>query len=311
MADHFEAGRVSPLVARKTWRTLEPLHGIVYFAPEAAARYEALGAEGAMGYFASRSAPMGPVLAGVVIATFFNFEPSLVRSAIPAAWEVATPAQFLEARLSAADQALRRLLHESVLSDELRRAARLARRAAEQAAEHLQGRPLFAAHALLPWPADEEAHLVLWHAQSLLREYRGDGHVAVLVESGIDPVEALVVHAATGEVPASVLQATRGWSVDAWDAGVESVQARGWLDGGGALTAAGRDARQRVEEVTDRMATVPYSALGEVGCEELRRLARPFSRVVVDEGPPLPARGDGVTPLGGSRAPTRRRSRPG
>src|SRR5947209_12607318 len=86
---------VGPVVARKTWRTLEPIHGLIYFAPEAAEHYAAIGIDGRAGYFASRAAAMGPVTAEVVIATFFNFNPGLVRAAIPAAWAKASTDKIL------------------------------------------------------------------------------------------------------------------------------------------------------------------------------------------------------------------------
>src|SRR5947209_10308419 len=117
---------VDPVVARKTWRTLEPLHGLIYFAPEAADRYAALGIDGRAGYFASRAAAMGPVSAEVVIATFFNFNPGLVRAAIPAAWETTSTDKLLAARLDAADAALRRALGDAVDAPEMARAAALA-----------------------------------------------------------------------------------------------------------------------------------------------------------------------------------------
>src|SRR5437588_5612316 len=118
---------VDPVVARKTWRTLEPLHGLIYFAPEAADRYAALGIEGRAGYFASRAAAMGPVSAEVVIATFFNFNPELVRAAIPDAWQATTSDKILSARLEVADAALRRILGSAVGEPEMARAAALAR----------------------------------------------------------------------------------------------------------------------------------------------------------------------------------------
>ena len=117
------------LRARKTWRTLEPLHGMVYFVPEAADAYERLGITGRAGYFASRAAPMGAVRADVVVSTFFNFNPELVHVAIPDAWDVAAPEQLVAARFTAVDQASRRLLGDAALdSEEMRRAADLARR---------------------------------------------------------------------------------------------------------------------------------------------------------------------------------------
>jgi len=280
---------ISPTTARKTWRTVEPVHGMIYFAPESANAYAGLGLKTEAGYFASRAAPMGAVSADVVVATFFNFNPRLVHAVIPEAWQAVTPTALCEARLQAADGALRRLIGEdAVSSKEMRTAADLARRAAEQAAERPAGRPLFAGHAGLPWP--EPPHLVLWHAQSCLREFRGDGHIAALTMAGLDPVEALVVHVASGEVPMGFLRSSRGWSDDEWDAGVERVQDRGWLesaasdDGRGTpppLNEKGRSARQHVEDETDRMATYAYEALGEEGCEQLRTLVRPLSKSIV------------------------------
>ena len=161
------------LRARKTWRTLEPLHGMIYFVPEATEAYARLGITGRAGYFASRAAPMGAVTADVVVSTFFNFNPELVHAAIPASWEVATPVQLVAARFAAVDAALRRLLGDGVIeSEEMRRAADLARTAAEEASRiGLEGRPLAAAHADVGWP--DEPHLQLWHAQSILPRVPG------------------------------------------------------------------------------------------------------------------------------------------
>lgn len=199
--------RDSLALARKTWRTLEPYHGGVYFSPEAADEYAALGVDARTGYFASRSAALGAAPADLVIATFYNFNPQLVRQAIPAAWEAATPQRFAAARLSGIDTTLRRILGADISSPALARAAELARSAAEVTGCHPQGRPLFAAHAALPWPS--APHLVLWHAQTLLREFRGDGHVAALLSAGLSGLEALVTHAATGR-SARGCCATRG-----------------------------------------------------------------------------------------------------
>jgi hypothetical protein len=105
---------LDPLTARKTCRTVEPIHGMIYFAPEAAASYVSLGLRPEAGYFASRSAPLGAVGAETVIATFFNFHPALVRAVIPEAWTVASPTEVLATRLGAADAALRRMLGDAV-----------------------------------------------------------------------------------------------------------------------------------------------------------------------------------------------------
>lgn len=268
---------MEPMVARKTWRTLEPIHGLVYFAPEASDAYAALGVTGMSGYFSSRSAPMGTASAELVIATFFNFFPDHVRSAMSGVWDQVTPAQLLSARLEAAGQCLRRAAGDEIATGpDLERAASLARVAAEAACDHLSGKPLFAAHAALPWP--DEPLLVLWHAQSLLREFRGDVHIAAMTAEGIDGCEALVVHAATGEIPRAALQTTRAWPDDAWSAAVERLRARGHVDADGAFTEKGRASRQWVEDRTDEWSSVAYEPLGEAGCEELRALARPLAR---------------------------------
>jgi hypothetical protein len=286
MRDTDGAEAAGALLARKTWRTLEPLHGMVYFVPEAAEAYGRLGITGRAGYFASRAAPMGAVTADVVVSTFFNFNPELVHAAIPAAWEVATPAALVAARFDAVDAAFRRLLGEQVLgSDEMRRAAELARTAAEEAGRRVEGRPLAAAHADIAWPA--LPHLVLWHAQSILREYRGDGHIAQLVVRGLSGLEALVTHAAAGEVPAHLLRSTRGWPRVAWDGAVDALRGRGWLEQGDEIrfTQLGETQRRALEDGTDALAVAPYAVLGEERCAELRALARPWSTTFAQQLP--------------------------
>ncbi len=275
---------VSPLTARKTWRTLEPLHGMVYFAPEAAASYARLGLEGQSGYFASRAAPMGAVGAGTIIATFYNFRPELVRRSMDGVWKRVDPVAVLEARTGAAGDALRRMLADAAGSDDLRTAAALARRAALRACERTEGRPLFAGHADLSWPDGPVE--TLWHAQSLLREFRGDGHIALLVDHGIDGIEALVLHEATGELPLSLLRETRGWSDEEWSAAAARLRERGWLRPAASaerlvLSDEGAGVRTAIEESTDRLAAFAYEALGDVECERLRGLVRPMSRAVV------------------------------
>ena len=274
---------MDPIVARKTWRTVEPIHGMIYFVPEAAEEYAALGVSGRSGYFASRSAPMGQVGAEVVVATFFNFHPDLVRDAMDGVWTTTTPVSVGGARMRAADRSLHRVLGPEVLSsDDVAEAAALARRAAEAACAMPEGRPLFAGHASLDWP--DESHLVLWHAQTLLREFRGDGHVALLTASGLTGLDALILHAATQELPRAALQQTRLWSDDEWQAGIEALARRGLVGADGAFTDPGRDLRTQIEAATDRLATAPYAALGESGCDRLRLLARPLSRAIVDTG---------------------------
>ncbi len=253
---------------------------MIYFVPEGPATYGTLGLEGQAGYFAPRAAGFGAASAEVVIATFYNFSPTLVRQCIPQAWQHASPSQIQAARLEVADAALRRMLGDGVDDPALARCAALAEAAAMAAAEDLDGRPLFAAHCTLSWP--EAPHLRLFWAQTLLREYRGDGHIAALVTHQRSGVEALVLHAASGEVSAGALKATRGWSQEEWEATAERLAADGLVDLEPLrLTETGLALRQQIEDLTDVLASRPYEAIGAQGCEELRELARPFAKVIV------------------------------
>lgn len=275
-------------MARKTHRTLEIIHGLIYFAPEAVEAYAALGVTGRSGYFASRSAPMGAASAELVIATFFNFDPGLVRRAMDGVWDIVSPEKLLAARFEAAGAMLRRAGGDAATGAGIEEAAGLARTAAEEACKHLSGKPLFAGHASLAWPDDPL--LVLWHAQSLLREFRGDIHIAAMTAEGIDGCEALVTHAASGEIGRDVLQSTRAWSDEGWDAAVASLQAKGHVNADGSFTEKGAASRKWVEDQTDAGALVAYEAIGEAACTRLRELCRPLSKALVSSGPLAPPR---------------------
>ncbi len=124
---------------------------------------------------------------------------------------------------------------------------------------------------------------MLWQAQTLLREYRGDGHVALLLTEGLDGLGALITHAATGSIPAQALRTTRAWSDQDWAAGVEALREQGWLADGAALTLSedGQRRRQALEDHTDRLAAYPYEALGEDGTMRLRELTAALSATVM------------------------------
>ncbi|GGU34604.1 SCO6745 family protein [Lentzea flava] len=262
---------------RTLWRSLEAVHAVIYFAPEAESRYTAAGLDRPGGYFASRAAALGRASAEVVISTFYNFNPALIRACVPAVWEKVTPEQMLRLRLEAADATLKQLL-----PDDLAEITGLARKAAERATEMLHGRTLFAAHAGLEWP--DEPRLQLWHAQTLLREFRGDGHLAALLRHNITGIEALVLHAAEGDYAAETLRRTRGWSEEKWAETVEDLQRRGLVDAEHLLTEAGRELRQSIEDETDRMNAPAYDVLSEQEKQRYVELAGPLSKAVVESG---------------------------
>ncbi len=288
---HFMTTAADPTsipFARRTWMTLEPIHAVVYFSPLAEGIYEAAGLVGRQGYFATRVAPLGAASAEVVRATFFNFSPDAVNQAIPSAWENCTPERALVARYEVVRKTFATMASDHLRTDETRRASELAKQAALVACRHVDGRPLFAGHAALPWPNDDEPEMVLWHAQTLLREFRGDGHISLLVAEGLSGIDAHITHIATGQMPVPIMRATRAWSDEDYDDGIVRLMNRGLVirnaDGGLALTPLGVEQRERIESRTDALAEAPYLALGEEGCAELRRTARPLSQALVDAG---------------------------
>jgi hypothetical protein len=267
--------------SRHLWRRWESYHGMIYFAPEAHEAYSSLGAiQPMMGYFASRAAPMGAVDGGVVTATFYNFEPSRITALVPAAWSVAPPEQWHQARMSAVDAALRRLLPGVESRDDVARAAAVLSACCQSLRP--DGRPLYAGHASLPWP--DAPHLQLWHALTLLREHRGDGHVAALVADDVSGIQALVMHAASGAVPSAVLQQSRGWGDAAWGSAVAELQAGGVLDASGAFTADGARRRQWVEDRTDALAEPACATLSTGEVDWLAALGKELSTAIAQSG---------------------------
>ncbi|KDN19435.1 SCO6745 family protein [Amycolatopsis rifamycinica] len=260
----------------------DSLHAFTYFAPEVDAALTGTGLRpGRMPYFASRSAAMGAVGPEVVAATFYNFNPEVVARVIPRAWTLATPEQVLDARLEGVDQALTRLLGDHVKSDEVAEAAELARAACDGCTG--EGRPLHAAHAGLAWPG--EPHLVLWHAITLLREYRGDGHIAALVLNGLSGLDALITHVATGRgFAVDAAKLTRGWSDEQWAAAEAALTERGLLDAEGGLTEAGTAVRDAVEIATESASRGPWLHLGAERSARLEELCRGLSRRIVEAG---------------------------
>ncbi|WP_020662212.1 SCO6745 family protein [Amycolatopsis benzoatilytica] len=262
--------------ARSLWSALEPLHAVVYFAPEPADAAKEAGLRGWwMGYFAGRAAPLGAVGPAPVTAMFYGFAPRMVERALPDAWTFASADEVLRTRVEAVEAALARLLGP-VSVDEL-----VALLETAVAGCRFDGRPLGAAWAAASRPDRPLARL--WLATAALREHRGDGHVLAAVASGLSGLEASLTHIATGATTREQLQRARGWTDEEWTAATERLAERGLLDRDG-LTSAGADVRRTVEETTDRLAADPLAALGPAGVERVLELATPLSRAVVDAG---------------------------
>ncbi|MEU6307958.1 SCO6745 family protein [Streptomyces chartreusis] len=274
---------LEPRAGRRCHNMLNSLHATSYFAPELGRELAALGITHPRAVnFAVRAAALGPVGAGAVTATFYNYKHELVARHVPAVWAIASPEDVLAARVRAVDSALRRLLGEEALaSAEMTEAAQLALRATEACSR--SARPLYSAHADLPVP--EEPHLAYFHATTLLREHRGDGHLAVLMAAGLDGLEAVVTHTATGKgMTPKWIFSTRGWTQEDWDAASERLRGRGLLDAGGELTDEGTALRKEIESETDRLDRAPYEHLGAEGVTRLTGLGAGFAGAAVTAG---------------------------
>ena len=259
-------------LSRKAWGDLETLHVVGYFATEVSEAYVAEGLDPRLAYFPGRAAAFGEAGPGLTVATFYVFAPWLVEAALPSAWESTTPARMVAARRAGMTAALGRVLGSPDVSEALGIARDVC------AALSAQGRPLYAAHADLPWPDDDL--LALWHAATLIREHRGDGHLSVLQSHRIDPVEATVL-GGTFSGTTRFLRKTRGWSEEEYDAATARLRERGWLDADGAFTEEGRTARQDVEDQTDVLAVEGWAAVGAERTARLHELVKPLRAQVM------------------------------
>lgn len=277
---------VDTSLARRLWLVGEPVHALTYFAQPSFDAWEAAGVRGFWrGYFATRAAAFGAVGPGLVTASFYNFAPVMVAQALPAVWNLVSPADAIAARLAGMDASLRTVLEprlgEGVVDEpSVAQTAAIVRDAV--AAADRSGRALFAANAALDWP--EPPHLALWHGLTCLREHRGDGHNAALLTVGIDGCQAHVLAGAAGGAPRDVTQPTRGWTDDEWDAATADLVERGILGPGGAITSEGQRLHAHVETVTDQLATAPWAALTPGRAQQVHDALLPWATAIHESG---------------------------
>ncbi|HEX6151841.1 SCO6745 family protein [Nocardioides sp.] len=253
--------------ARRLFRLVEPIHLVTYFADEPTDALMALGHRNYWdGYFAGRAAPLGRgVPAQVVHAIFYNFAEGEVARHIPRVWEMATPEAALAARLQGSVAALRRILGRLADSPGLARAADLAAKAATSAPT--EGRTMYAALRVLPVP--EEPLARLWHAATMLREHRGDGHVVALVAADIGGTEAHALHALSEGTAAEKFGRIHHLPRARLAAVADGMRARGLIDASGWLTDTGRATKAQIEALTDDLATPPYDSLAPSELDQL------------------------------------------
>lgn len=273
-ADHAK----SP--TRRLARAAEAVHTLAYYTPE----IRRFGDDGFSGwwhaYFAYRSAPMGPVPASVVTATFYNFAPRMIERAVPGCWDIMSPREVRSRQLELVSEAVARSLAEYPEPDEISRSAELLRSCAGTLP--IGARPLYAAWAGEPWPGSDL--MDLWHGCTLLREFRFDGHNIALVAGDLDPTECHLMMTSHGFGNAETIQRIRGWNADEWDAAQRRLVERGWLTGDGGQTDAGHAARRAVERHTDLLASPMEIPLGPERAAELAELVERIGEFLKSSG---------------------------
>jgi len=263
-------------IARRLFDLTEPISLVNFFADEPNGAMATLGFRSYWdGYFAGRSAPLGRVPAEVVHAAFYSFADGEVARHIPEVWDTTTPEAAHAARERGCVAALQRILGDLVGTPGLARAADLLAKASTSAPT--EGRVMYAGLRALPMPGEPVTRL--WHAANMLREHRGDGHVAALVSERVGGTEAHVLSAlAMGIYPAESFGRIHHLPEACLAAVMTGLRDRGLLDSSGHLTDAGRATKGRIESLTDALAEAPYDGLEPLERHDLITSLEPISR---------------------------------
>lgn len=270
---------MDPAAVHDVHMMINLVHRFVYFVPETGEEYGALGITGQGAYFGPRAAPLGPVPPEVVLATFYNFSPAAVLPACTGLWDQASPAAFQAARFRVVQRALARV-GATLDAEQVAEARSIVDPVV--AGLDLAGKPLAAANAAVALPADPL--VALWQRLTVIREWRGDAHIALLVANGLGPCDCMVVQVGTGRFPLSITQATRRWDEAQWKAAVDRLAARAWVDAEGAMTEHGIAERDRIEADTDRLCAPIWAPVGDAGARRLTELITPLHDAMVAAG---------------------------
>jgi hypothetical protein len=265
-------------IARRMFELVEPIGVLPYGSGEPNDAMFALGfTEFWDTYFAGRAAPLGLAVAEVVDAVFYNFAPGEVARHIPRVWRTTTPEAAIAARQMGCAKALRRILGDRLDTPDVARAAELLTKAATSAP--FEGRPMYAALRAIPIPDDVATRL--FHAASLLREHRGDGHVAALMVEGVGRLECHVLVALAMDMPAEKFGRIHHLPAAQIAAVIDGMRDRGLIGEDGWLTEQGRAVNQRVEALTDDLAAKPYESLEPGELNELMASLEPLATLLL------------------------------
>lgn len=277
--------RRDPSPARALRDAIEAIACLSIWSPEAAEGYAGLGLDD---YFAAyvreRTAPLGTPPTVVAVEALGVFEPQLVGPQYEAGVAAVALADLVRVRIDAPGATLRRLLGD--IDADAAAVVRALRRGIDAADR--TARPLFTGLTAEPWPSDPLAALV--HACHLLREHRGDSHLAVCAVDGLDPVQMNVLTELWCGYPLGAYTPSRGWSPAQIDDAVAGLRRRGLLEGR-ELSAAGLRHRADLEARTDAMQQSVVDAIGEDLPSVTKQLGDWSDALVeLDAAPPDPAK---------------------
>jgi len=276
-------------VARRIWEVVEPIAANTYFAPEVHRAYQEVGFDGPsrvvgkmeypdmLAYFTSRGACLGPNVSGHLVASAFGvFKRPMVVGAVAEGWKRTDQATILAARERGSVVSLRRYLGEA--PEGLAWATGVFQRMVEAAPG--EGRPLFSGLLSLGYSDDPMA--AFWRAVDLIREHRGDSHVAAWIDADLDACEVGLLTDPWRGQPLKSWVRSRGWTDDELDGACDRLRSRGLLDGDD-LTEAGRSLREEIDVATDHMEQRVVAALGD-DADRLFALLDPWCDAVVEAG---------------------------
>lgn len=259
-------------------------HVFIYFAREATDSYAREGVHDRAGYFASRTAAMGPLPTEMVMATFYNFNPELVASAMDGVWNTTTAEKMQLARWRAVAEILDKTCRDTLSDDETAEAIDIT----QQAVNGLRwdGRPLAAGNAAAMRLLDNSDFanddlIRLWQLVTIIREWRGDTHIGLLIAEPLTGVECTVItHARQG----GFTKASRSWSEEAWDTAVAELADRGWVVDEGTLTEKGLELRKRLEDRTNELSAPIWDGMDQATVNRLGDLLQPLVDHIAQHG---------------------------
>ncbi|MCD2193200.1 hypothetical protein LQ327_07345 [Actinomycetospora endophytica] len=269
-----------PTPARRLRDAIEPIAMVHVHSEEAREQYAALGLARFAGYVLGRAGTLGLPPTPLVVASFGVFEPEMLSGIYESALTTATVPDVLAAKQAGAVRCLHRVLGEP--GRDVEEVVTVLRGGLDRAP--LLGKPLFAGLSALDWPGDAWGRL--WHAANLLREFRGDAHLAALLGAGIGPIEANLLTEAHVGITTRDYTRTRSWAEADIQAALDDLLDRRLLvsrDGGAVLTERGAQLRHDIEDVTEA-ALDPVLEGMQHGLDRVVERCTGWSRALRDAG---------------------------